>query len=884
MIYHPLFRRHAGRMPGPARWYLAVMAILSLMLMAAHFTVQAHAQNVMRRAVYAWLHPMGGKASRVRYHLLRGALTINDLRIRRGPWSVRVPRISLHASTRAMLSKFPHFSRVHLDGMSLSLPRADLAQWLQGAHPNVMTAWLSVMDHAGALILANGRIRFTDEKGPWQVRDIAGRIAAGGYELNGDSGGGIIRLHGERNHDSFRGEADWKGMATARLIRILGLETKLQGKSSGALNWHTNGSRRRFMFDGNVRLMDQPNSGDIRLKGEMKEDHVRIQARCRGISLAGLGDVLPAVHGRTVQSGIWTGDVQLGRQNRHNPWGVRVSGEARGIRLGSADLPAWTIGSMTLDQAMGQWSVHHIHVKQMQIHDMNMALQPGTIQPPASPWQFQIARLTFENVRPSIVIRGGSSRFLLPPMGGGGHLKANGYMDLNATSSGDEAWRITGTGYVGKLFSLTINAEKVPVVRLRPLLPHLSLPGSSGDLQLSGNSQFRILLRAGNGKLRLQGQMTLTDVMVSQGGNTFLADAVHIGIQQAGMLKVQQLGSVRIEQWRYQAALHPIPRTVETDAAQEEEPQHEHEKPPWQVGEITASDGAISLGSEDAVWADHASFSLKKLRAGTWSPLVFHASVGGGKLRVRGRVDFFSADTRMNLNARLTGALPFFLNNWLVLSGSPRLIRGRLDGSFYIKPVRGTQAYRGELNLMLRHGQFESGAFPQDPMLPLTGFSMRSLLERLARRGLVKMDIPFRGDWQTQPFFIEQMGVAALKTIRQQASSTKGIPGDAPIPSKTVSYIRLKHGHSFSHNEHVRLWQVVKILRKKPGLMMELLPQLGDTPLDKGLISRVRHTQAMIEHYMYARGIAKRRIYPVWPVAVQRHGDITGIKITVRMP
>ncbi|MDQ6958485.1 MAG: hypothetical protein Q9M24_05155 [Mariprofundaceae bacterium] len=887
MSHNLLFRHHAGRMPGPARWYLAVMVMLSLMLMAAHFTVQAYAQKVMQRTVNAWLAPMAGQAAQVRYRLLRGALTIDDMRIGQGQRTIHVSHIYLHASTNAMLSKAVRMTRVRLDGMNLSLPRADLIRWLQSTSSNVMTEWLSVMNHVDKLILVNGRVRFTDEKNPWQVRNISGHMAVDGFDLNGNSSGGLIRLHGERDHHSFNSITSWKHMATARMAHIMGLKVNSHGSNSGLLNWHVDWPHRRFGFDGDVQLVDQPGHGDMHIQGETGPNGTKVQVRCSSISLAGLGEILPVVNGRIAQAGMWSGNVRIGRQEKKEPWVATMSGEVHGLNLASGDLPAWTIERMTLNNAVAQWPAHQLNVEQVQIYNMDMALRsqlqsPGPARSPASPWHFQVVNLTFENVRPAIGIHGRAHRLILPSLKGSGHMEANGYTELDAVSEGEVLWHIAGKGHLDGLFNADIKAENVPVVQLRPLLPDFSLPGSSGALQLSGNSQFQVSLQTSHDKLILKGQLTLADLMLSQGGDSFLAGAIHIDIQQTGMLEIQRLTSIRIDQWRYQVALRPIPRTTELEAARETE--NQHKKFSWQVDEIAAENGIISVGSEDAVWADHASFSLKNLRAGTWSPLVFNASVGGGNLHMRGRIDLFSADTRIKLNARLRDTLPFFLNNWLTVSGSPSLIRGRLDGSFHIKPARGKSTYTGGLNLVLHQGQFEHGTFPQDPMLPLTGYNIQALSERFGRRGLLKIDIPFKGDWRAQPFSIEHLGFAALQAIKRQASSAKKIQGNAQPASKTVSHVRLQHGRAFSHNEHVRLWQVVKALRKQPRLIVELLPQLGNTPLDKSLISRTRHTQAMIEHYMHKRGIARRRIYPVWPVAEHRHGDITGIKIIARMP
>jgi len=779
-----------------------------------------------------------------------------------------------------MLSKAIHFSRIHLDSMHLSFPRSDLINGLHGEPSRVMQQWFAVINHVDELILANGIFDFTDTKIPWQARKVSGRIAARTFDLSGNVKGGSLHLHGKQNSDSFRGMMDWQGMVTTGMSRILGLEANMHGSSSGLLNWQANWPHRHFMFDGHIRFEDQPGQGNMRIQGEMEPENIKVQAKCRELSLTGLGNVLPTINGRNVRSGILNGNVQLERQG-HGRWTVDMSGKIHDIRLASESLPAWTIDSIMLDHAVVQWPVHKLHIERLHVRNMDMLLQPGKTRSPVSPWHFQVDHLTFENVRPAINIHGESHRLILPPLKGSGHMAANDYMELDADSAGEEIWHIAGKGHVDKSFYISIQAGNVPIVRLRPLLPDLSLHGSGGPLQLSGNSKLRILLQAGHNKLTLKGQATLTDVMASQGGDIFLADAIYIDIQQAGTMKTQHMGSIRMNNWRYQAALHPIPHTVEAEV--KKKPEVQHQKLSWQVDKVVAEHGSISVGSENAVWADHVSFSLNHMRPGTWSPLMFYASVSGGSLRVQGSVDLFSSDVKMKLNARLQDALPFFLNNWLMISGSPRLTRGRLNGSFSIKPAHGKHAYTGALHLVLYQGQFESGAYPQDPMLLLTGHSMQDLLDRLGKRGRMGLHIPFRGDWHTQPFSIKRMGIATLNMIKRRASLTNGLP-PAQSTIKTVSNVRLQHGRAFSHNEHARLWQVVKALRKQPKLIVELLPQLGHTPLDESLISRIRHTQAMIEYYMHIRGISRHRIYPVWPLAALRHGEITGIKITARMP
>jgi len=211
---------------------------------------------------------------------LRGALGIDGIRIRQGQWAINVSHISLHVSTSVMLSPSIRVSRLRLDGMLLSIPRAELTRWLQSTPPNMMTEWFSVTNHVDELILVNGRVHFTDEKNPWQVRKVSGHVGVDGFDLSGNlnrnGSGGLIRLHGERHRDSFSGMMDWQDMAMSELVRTIGLKVKPHGSSGGLLHWHTDWPNRRFDFDGDVQLAAQPGRGDMHIQGKMKADNIQM--------------------------------------------------------------------------------------------------------------------------------------------------------------------------------------------------------------------------------------------------------------------------------------------------------------------------------------------------------------------------------------------------------------------------------------------------------------------------------------------------------------------------------------------------------------------------------------------------------------------------------
>jgi len=879
MSHHLLFQHHPGRLPGPARWYLAFMAMLSLILLAAHFAVQTQIQKTMREAADAWLHPIGGSAAQVRYRLLRGSLTLTDVQLSQGRLKLNIPSVYLHAATSAIFSKNVRFSQLRIDGMELVLTRTDVSQWLQGVSPASLLSLLSFTRHARRLSVVNGQIRFADGAAARAITQLSGQLTPAAFDLSGQVGGGSFALHGVADNAVSNGTLSWEGMAAAELSHALGLAVAPPGTSSAFFNWRADWPAHHLDVYGNVQLLDQPEQGTVRIQGKVSPGKLDLRAGCSGVSLTGLGSALPPLEGRYLQAGIWDGDIHLAR-DRHGRWTVHLNGEAHKIRLVSETLPDWRIDRLTISDATAMLSAHRMDISQANIVGMDLVLLSAGSKRDISPWKIQVSKLRFDDVRPVINLGEGKGQLSLPSLRGDGGLVRSGILKLDLASSGDEPWRIHWEAHPGGLFTADIEAENVPVIRLRPLLPHLSLPGNRGEPRLSGTSSFQLSMQSGNGKTWFGGQSSFSSVVLAQGGDSFSADRIKVNIHKAGMVRMQELGQVQIEGWRYQAALHPIPQAVGGNDGQEDLPRQR--KLPWHVESITGHSGVIAVGSENAVWARDASFSLKKLHPGGWAPLTLDATLGGGSLHMRGKADLFSASPRWKCTMHLKHALPFFLNDWMAVSGAPRLIRGRLYMTFYIRPDPKKASYTGRLNLELREGLLEPGVFPHDPLLPLIGYNMQDMFGRLSRGYRLTLAIPFHGEWRKSPFSMRVLGVVALAAAKRQGGTAAMKQSDSAPAAVTVSHVRLQRRRSFSYNERLRLWHVIKALRKQPRLIAELVPQLGHTPLDSTLTGRVRRTQDMIEQYMRKRGIAGSRIFPVWPGVEHHRGDVTGIKIMVR--
>jgi len=387
---------------------------------------------------------------------------------------------------------------------------------------------------------------------------------------------------------------------------------------------------------------------------------------------------------------------------------------------------------------------------------------------------------------------------------------------------------------------------------------------------------------------------------MTQGGDSLSAAFIEADITMADMAGTRRLKLLTIKNWQYQSALHPLLRhtdVLENEVDGELSPVLQDMveiSPPagvperlssipltWTIDKLVATDGRMSLGRRDALIADGLFFSVRHLDYGTASPFTLRGRMGGGLLHMQGRLSL-QPELRITGKTKITDMLPFALNDWMQISGMPRFVRGRLDVALKLsKDSKDDGAYRGKLDVSLYQGQLESGSFAADPLLERGGYGAQALLDRLNHAGKATINFPFRGRWNGDTLF-GHIGEASLAALKRAAQHTSGQGITSPPVVSRITRLRLQGKHGFSHNERVRLRHLIRRLKKHPKLVAELVPQLGSAPLNDDMLARVRRSQRMIEKYLHRFGIARKRIYPVWPLAANQRGDAPGIIIRAR--
>ncbi len=174
-------------------------------------------------------------------------------------------------------------------------------------------------------------------------------------------------------------------------------------------------------------------------------------------------------------------------------------------------------------------------------------------------------------------------------------------------------------------------------------------------------------------------------------------------------------------------------------------------------------------------------------------------------------------------------------------------------------------------------------------MLARTGYNTSELLQRLDNNtGVIMLKYDLAGQWTKQPLNLERLGLAMQETMHQAAqSATIGKDKIKPAKTTTEARIRLHDRERLSQNERIRLFNVVRNMRRHPDAIVELRPRWtgkeGSEERDAE-IQRIRRTQQLIERYMVYRKVSSRRIFPVWPTIEDQSDETGSIQVITRIP
>ncbi len=896
-------------MSAAARWYLAGIAMLSLMLVATHFAMQVSAQQEAKKVVASWAKESELSIGDVRYRMLKGVLTLIDVRLNSEHAKLSVPVVSLHGNLSSLSGKEPAVAYVEIRGAHISLT----ATALKGIQAHE-TAWMPVLFHqlwnsAQRIGLYDLDFELLPEAGNFFPHQSS-TINLAHLESSRTSGmrhveglahwlGSEIKLETD---EVLKGEASyvvggsliWKDLdASDFLDKILGL-TALPGELNGQVNWkQKRDDQASYIINGETEIQDLTNQnksgslvwGGTLVGGKWHGDVVSVDW-----PLAMFSSQLPEFQGHKLVAGRLAGPLQLSGNLKQ--WKMATT-EAKVSHISyrreasvREAFSEWRMESIQIANARVRWPGRHFYAKEVKLMSGNPVIDAGsfksTLKSTHQAWAVDVDKINLNQITPNIRL---SKGFLnLPMLEGGGSLKRNGKLQLKLqtlASDGEalaENWSVSGAGILGSTgergLKFEIKAKKAGLVRFRSLLPEMIRRDASG---ISGDVDLQLHLAVDSAVWEASGEASVTDAHLQYDGEQWYAKAVKIGLDKIGSgLQEQNIRQVDVQGWKYQTALHPLHQSemnegvgaIDVADAASKDVSAEA----WHIQELLLRKGRISVGHADAIWAQNAEISVKNFRPGLAAPVEMNAVLGGGSFVMKGQLMWVSAMPELNkAKIWIRDVLPFFMNDWLKVSGMPEFVRGRLYADIALQKSE-TGPYKGLGYLRLQHGLLGPVLTSNDPLLSRVGFNVHDIFLSLQKAGAVRLRVPLQAEGAVGNVLGDALIQAMKLEMANQGHFTKSVD---VTRGRLLSSIRLHGRGSLSQNERVRLRNVIREMKKNPKQAVELKPQLNASLQAAKQIERARYTQQLIEKFLVGRGISRTRIFPVWPGKQHRSSSST---------
>jgi hypothetical protein len=926
-----IFRHPVGIFPMGARWYLASIAMLTLLCVAAHLSVQMHAQQMAERLLQQW----GGKAQveigDVHYHLLRNGLIVKQIHIEREGGSLSISHMLIRANPRLLTGNSPQIGEIELDGVKVQLWNSESENtWQQDEH--LQRLWQA----SRSLSLRDGELVIIPQEESAPLLEMTGLKLQQDYlnqqrRLVGSAHTreGSVHVQWEVNEEdgSSSGQLRWQEMDAELLSSSLGLQP-VAGLLTGYMNWSradsAEPSPQSTTIEGRAQLNNAADelieSHQLHWQGSQVAETWQLEVTAKDWPLDAWAEVLPQIGGGQMLAGQLDGFLQW--QGQPGKWKINADQGilhhvvyAMGNERKTAD---WHIGRLEYKNVLIDQSKHHLQTSSILLADANITLQPAPPlsvdvleKQPGVAWHLSVDDIHIQNMMLGLSLKRG--KVVVPPLHGKGSWKPGKELNFllktqiaventakvqaeKTTIEKAEYWQLRGhilqNQTVVKDTRLNIRARNVPLAKLRALVP---LTGSkTSPLTLEGNTSLKLDVSVHDGVWQAAGQATADAVMLAHASDSWNMDHLTMSFGPVGMgLDSQGIKLLEVQGWKYITALnllsaHSSEASDETDSAVVQalwwaEPLRRQN---WKIDAVRLNGGTVSLGRSEDHWARQLDIRLDHLQTGQWSKLNIAGIVGGGDVKVKGRWDALGEVNRFKGMVSLENALPFFLHGWMTASGMPRLIRGRISANISVKDGASADSYHSLTKLRFLRGLTEMSLSPDDPLLSRTGFGTSEILLRLDDgAGKAALQFETSGNWRAQPLNMDQLAMSMQNALQQavmQEKENQLAPAKQMHSSQTR--IRLHESGVLSLNERVRLFKVVRLLRKKPDWVIDLTPHWTGDEINADVLKRVLYTQNLIERYLLHRKVGKQRIFPSWPTIENQVDDIGSIWVSIGPP
>jgi hypothetical protein len=787
------------------RVYLSVSGVLLLLLIAWHYSIQVTAHNTARNQVTSWLQSMGASAEQVDFRMLRGALTINNIKATYLGGDLLIGQLFIKGNPASITSEHPLLQQVIIKHASY-----DAKELSKTKQPELIT----FPDTLARIFYHAKRVQLIQS----DIQHILG----------------MPKLMLE--------QLSIYGLANQRHITAQG------ALGSTANTWHMDSivPAQSQEQTGHIISQYQGISSDINWTGFWLTKNLKVHVQQQRQK-------------KSLQLNITQEDKQWRTQFKAHAWDIirpdwqtSITGQGNIIKqdktwlINSPKLSFKDTSLHPLQSEISQGSAHNIHIdtakqhiaiESLLIQDATFTIDTYSATTLNNGWHINLDNLSLIDLQPTLVVQNLPITF--PALNGYAKIKNNQLeFDVSGESANEQFVRIKS-----KDDNIHLTAKEVPLRLLRNLLPQ---PLQEKALILQGDTQLKLTIKPKQ-QWQTTGQVNIRNMHLASKNQAFKASTFDLYIQHANLQGVQQ-ATATANQWVMQLPLTPrqawgTPSHLENWL-----------RIPWQLQRIQLQDGRINIGGEQP-W-----FSQANLQISNWqtknTSLTFQGDFGLSKLNTTMQLqpDAQHMMQWKKIQLSIQHANMFTLSPWLSLSGLPTPNKGQFSIQMQASKDPNIQ---GKADVLFSHLQCTTLNAQNDFLLQTTGQTGQTIIQHLSHNHQIAYHLNFQGK-ATQDLG-QVIGQALLQATINKLNHTKK-PKPHTEQRKALGSIRIHQNDPLSHNERTRLRQMIK-RAKRYGWHIELLPDLGTSELTTQLKTQIYQTQAMIKHFMSKRGIKPQNIY-----------------------
>ncbi|MDQ7004588.1 MAG: hypothetical protein Q9N67_06610 [Ghiorsea sp.] len=792
------------------------MAVLILLLLAWHYSTQAAAHDAAIVQVRTWLQGMGASAGKVQFHLLRGALTVQNINVDIQGSTLNIKTLLIKGNPASMTSEHPQIQNVRIQGITLNADSMrehwqDVNIALPAALQNLFRYAQTIDIQDSIMTQAKHNIQISLQtlhiSGSAAQREVVGQ---GKFQHYDDTGTWHVESYIPLN----------TSLQTGKIIAQ-------SAKGQRSLNW-TGAWQHGNM---NIHFQHQINH-DHSLSIKLQQDKQQWQ-----------GDI---------QAQSWT--VKTSAFESLVSGSLKLSGTPATWQLNSDKL-LWKntiiqehqtfIQTMTTQQLHMSKEQETIQMKRLDIEDVKMNISPRhlIVQPS---WQWNISSINIKALKVSLGKNHENIQF--PSMHGTASVHHNVLqLDISQQVDKNQFWRIQNKGNG----SFYLSASYVPLIQIRNLLPN---PIRNRSYTVKGTAWLQ-LHSTPKKQWQTSGKVYVSNMLLASKKQSFSAKEVELSIENADASGIKQ-ANLRADTWAIQLPI--TPRQAWSNASLLEA----WAEIPWSLDNIHLNHGKVLIGNHNSTWLSQADLHIQHWQSHQPASLTLKGEMGGAPLLVNMTLDQKENIMQTkSLHMDIQHANLFFLEDWLTLSELPYVSLGH-----------------GSLTLDVeqqQHGLMQGHVDIKLERLQLLSTQQRSFLDGDLQLKLTSSLQHIKTNFQAIEgrAWSEAAALALMQKIKTQQKSQQ--TNAIQRPTQLLGSLRIQHDVRLSLNERTRLRRMIKAIKQHKNAIIELIPDIGTVELTPTLRQKMIQTQAIIKSFMVKRGIQRENIYFILPQ--EKHQSIHDI-------